>query len=68
MRWIPGGPPPEWAQLDAGITKLRTQITNLRQQLIGAPPQGRAQIGKQILALESQLDDLDQQKRTLGCP
>jgi hypothetical protein len=68
MRWVPGGPPPECAQLNEEIAQLRAQIGNLQQQLIHAPPQGRPQIEVQIAEATRQVTSLQQQKAALGCP
>jgi hypothetical protein len=68
MRWVPGGPPPECAQLNAEIAKLDTQISNLQQQLIHASDQSKPQIEIQIAQAETQREKLDQQRSNLGCP
>jgi hypothetical protein len=68
MRWVPGGPPPECAQLDAQIANLRTQINNLQQELFHAPAGSRSQIMVQIADATAQVEPLQQQKAALGCP
>jgi hypothetical protein len=68
MRWVPGGPPPECAQLDAKISQLQTQIANLQQELIHAPDEGKFQIEQQIAQASHQREALEQQKTQLGCP
>jgi len=68
MRWVPGGPPPECAQLNEQIAQLQTQISNLQQQLIHASSDSKPQIEVQIAKAESKVGDLEQQKNNLDCP